>query len=122
MAENGHGAVAPDPEGCKRPVGFAHYEVCYAGKDACGGDLTKIEGAHIEVLSPGECEYKRVAFVEYPERFVKLDFFMDGQYAVRHVTVGTCTEGEPSDAVPVSIDLTPPEKSPKGKVIIPCPQ
>lgn len=117
-----HEDPTKDPEGCKRPVGFFHYKVCYPEKDACGGDLTKIEGAHIELLKPGHCDFERIAFIPYPEQTARVEVYKDGQYAVRHVVVGACTESEPSKATPVSIDLTPPEQPPKGEVMVPCPQ
>lgn len=111
-----------DPQGCKRPVGRFHYKVCWPEVDACGGDLTKIEGAWVEVLDPGACDFRRDQFVRYPEQFVEIQAYRDGQYAVRHVVVGACTESDPSPATPVSIDLTPPAKPPVGEVMIPCPQ
>jgi len=106
----------------KAPSAHFHYKVCWPARDVLGGDLTKIEGAWIELLKPGNCEYERVAFVRYPDQFVNITVYADGQYAIRHVVVGACVESKPSAAVPVSIDLMPPETPPAGTVMIPCPQ
>lgn len=106
----------------RRPVGIFHYKVCYPGVDAAGGDLTKVSGAWVEVLEPGACDYKRVAWVPFPEQFVSIPVYRDGQYAARHVVLGACSESDPSDSVPFSVDLTPPAKPDKGEVVVPCPQ
>lgn len=106
----------------RKHTSYFFYKVCWPAKDAAGGDLTKIEGAHVELLKPGACAPERVAWVPYPGQVKRIQVFADGQYAVRHVVVGSCSESEPSPWTPVSIDLTPPERPPAGEVIIPCPQ
>lgn len=109
------------PSGKRQTIGHIHYELCYPEKDAAGGDLSVIHGAWVEVLAPGQCEYTRVVFVPFPKQRATIAVYQDGQYAVRHVVVGACAESEPSDAVPASVDLTPPAKPRAGKLSIPCP-
>jgi hypothetical protein len=104
----------------KAPSAHFHYKVCWPAHDAVGGDLTKIEGAWVELLHPGECEYRRVKWLTYPDQVAQIDVFADGQYDIRHVVVGACTESKPSPSVPVSIDLMPPGTPPAGSVMIPC--
>jgi hypothetical protein len=100
-----------------------HYEVCYPEKDTQGDALARIQGAWIEVRSPGETEYVRESsFVLFPDIRGDVEVFEDGLYAVRHVIVGACAESAPSAPIQVSINVQPPSKPDKGKVIIPCPQ
>lgn len=108
--------------GCKRPVGHFTYDFAYPAKDACGGDAPKFRGAVIEVLGPGDDEYKVAAFVPYPSLTVELAVTMDGNYSVRHRINTSCTVSEPSDPVTEYVDLTPAAKPPAGQIRIPCNQ
>lgn len=108
--------------GCKRPVGHFYYDFSYPEKDACGGDQPKFLGANIEVLGPGDLDYKVITFVPWPTQSVELAATEDGNYAVRHAIVGPCTVGEPSEPSTEYVDLTPAGKPPKGSIRIPCNQ
>ncbi len=109
------------------------YKACYPSKDVEGNALTSIKGLLIEVLEPGECDWKVVGELEWPEMLFDYVATHDGAYAFRHraitwsvtqdVEVGTCSAyGEPSKPVKVTIDVAPPLAPPAGGVIVPCPE
>ena len=113
-------------------IAYIPYVVCYPAQDVEGNALGNLTGAIVEILLPGECDYKEVARVEFPRNFVRIPVFHDGAIGLRHravatgVTTGASAKchyeiiGEPSEPIKYVVDVSKPNAPPQGRTLEVC--